>query len=85
MSIPFVILMGWMSTIPSQHCFGKWICIIRQQAITLANVEPDIYRHMASLNHSELIDFTHPLDIKVLDNPSVGIDHRFSVCNIILY
>ena len=29
-------------------------CAVRQQAITWANVDPDICRHMASLGHNEL-------------------------------
>ena len=27
--------------------------VVRQQAITWANVDPDLHRHMASLGHSE--------------------------------
>ena len=30
------------------------MCGIRQQAIMCANVDPDIYHHMASLGHNEL-------------------------------
>ena len=32
----------------------KWLGAIRQQAITWANVDPDLCRHMASLGHNEL-------------------------------
>ena len=30
-------------------------CGVKQQAITWANVDPDLCRHMASLGHNELI------------------------------
>ena len=30
-----------------------------QQAITLSNVDPGLYRHMALLGHSELRSVTH--------------------------
>ena len=43
----------WTSLI-SQHWFREWLGAVRQQAITWANVEPDLCRHMASLGHNEL-------------------------------
>ena len=33
----------------------EWLGAVRQQAITWANVDPDLCRHMASLGHNELI------------------------------
>ena len=35
------------------HWFKLWIGAIRQQAVTSANVDPDLCHHMASLGHSE--------------------------------
>ena len=32
----------------------EWLGAVTQQAITLANVDPDLCRHMASLSHNEL-------------------------------
>ena len=39
----------------SQHWFRQWLGAIRHQAITWASVDPDLYPHMASQGHSELI------------------------------
>ena len=36
----------------SQHWFRQWLGAVRQQAITWANVDPDLCRHMASLGHN---------------------------------
>ena len=41
----------------SQHWFRKWLGAIRQQAITWANVDPDLCRHVVSLGHNELMPF----------------------------
>ena len=38
----------------SQHWFRLWLGALRQQAITWANVDPDLCRHMVSLGHNEL-------------------------------
>ena len=38
----------------SQHWFRQWLGAVRQQAITWANVDPDLCRHMMSLGHNEL-------------------------------
>ena len=42
------------SLVMSQHWFKLWLGAIRQQAITWANVDPDVCRHLASLGHNEL-------------------------------
>ena len=39
----------------SQHWFRLWLDAVRQQAITWANVDSDLCRHIASLGHNELI------------------------------
>ena len=39
----------------SQLWFRSWLGAARQQAITCANVDPDLYRHIASLGHNELM------------------------------
>ena len=36
---------------------------IRQQAITWANVDPDLCRHVASLGHNELKKSAHKIDL----------------------
>ena len=36
----------------NQHWFSYWLETIMQQAITRANVDPDLCRHMASLSHN---------------------------------
>ena len=38
----------------TQHWFRLWLVAIRQQAITWANVDPDLCRHLASLSLNEL-------------------------------
>ena len=40
----------WTLLMISQH----WLSAVRQQAITRANVDPDLCRHMVSLCHNEL-------------------------------
>ena len=37
-----------------QHWFRKWLGAFQQQAITWANVDPDLIRHIASLGHNDL-------------------------------
>ena len=52
------IALGWMSQDPllmiSQHWFRLWLGAVRQQAITWANVDPDLCRHMVLLGQDEL-------------------------------
>ena len=38
-----------------QNWFRQWLGAVRQQAITWANVDPDLCRHMVSVGHNELI------------------------------
>ena len=42
-----------------EHWFKQWPGAVRHQAITWANVDPDPYRHMASLWHTELTCIWH--------------------------
>ena len=44
----------WTSLMISQHWFRWWLGVVRQQAITWANVDPDLCHHMVSLGHNEL-------------------------------
>ena len=37
-----------------QHMFRYCLDVVRQQAIVWANVDSDIWRHMAPLGHNEL-------------------------------
>ena len=46
----------WTSLMISQHWFRQWLGAIRQQAITWANDDLDLCRHMASLDSNELIN-----------------------------
>ena len=48
---------NWILLMISQHCFRYWLGAVRQQAITWANVDPDLCRHMASLCHNELMKY----------------------------
>ena len=43
------------SLMRSQHWLRLWLGVVRQQAITWANVDPDLCHHMASLGLNELI------------------------------
>ena len=36
------------------HTTNQWLGAVRQQAITWANVDPDLCRHMVSLAYNEL-------------------------------
>ena len=38
-----------------------WMSLDRQQAITWANVDPDLCRHMASLGHNEVMKYRHDI------------------------
>ena len=42
------------SLVISQQWFRQWLGAVKQQAITWANVYPDLWRHMASLGHNAL-------------------------------
>ena len=58
MNISIYIALMWVpqNQFPiSQHNFRKLRVFIRQQAITWANVDPYLSRHMVSLGHNELI------------------------------
>ena len=46
----------WTLPMMSQHWFRYWLGAVRQQAITRANVDPDLCRHMTSLSHNELTE-----------------------------
>ena len=48
------IALRWLSLDLTDGKFREWLGAIRQQAITWANVDPDLCRHMASLGPSEL-------------------------------
>ena len=38
----------------SQHLFRKWISVVRQEAPTWVNIDPQLCTHMASLSHNDL-------------------------------
>ena len=44
----------WTLLMVNQHWFRQWLGAVRQQAISWANVDPDLRHHMASLGHNEL-------------------------------
>ena len=46
-----------MPLMMSQHWSRWWLGAIRHQAMTWANVDPDLYHHMASLGHNGLIEW----------------------------
>ena len=56
----------WASLMISQHWLRQWLGAVRQQAITWANVDPDLCRHMASLGHNELIENGRPCIVEII-------------------
>ena len=48
----------WTSLKRNQHWFRYWLGAWWHQAITWANVDPNLCCHMASLGHNELISVT---------------------------
>ena len=69
---------NWILLMISQHWFRYWLGAVRQQAITWANVDPDLCRHMTSLGPNELIIY----DMSCYLYPAVMIilmiDYTFS-------
>ena len=47
------------SLMRNKHWFRWWLGAIRQQAITLTSVEPDLHHHLTSLGHDELSNMSH--------------------------
>ena len=43
------------SLVGSRHWFRYWLGVIRHQAITWANVDPNLCRHIPSLGHNEWV------------------------------
>ena len=41
------------SLMSSQHRFRQWLAAVKQQAITLTDVNPNLCHHIASLGHNE--------------------------------
>ena len=53
--ISYEIGLKWITLLViSQQWFKKWLGAVRQQHITWAIVDPDLYRHMASVGHNVL-------------------------------
>ena len=50
----------WAPLIISQHWFRWWLGAIRQQAITWADIDPELCHHMVSLGHNELTHLLVP-------------------------
>ena len=50
------LALRWMSLdlTGGQHWFRQWLGAVRQQAITWANVDPNICRHIPLIGHNEL-------------------------------
>ena len=47
----------WSLPVISKHWFREWVSAVRQQAITWANVDPDLCHHMVSLGHNEFLSW----------------------------
>ena len=45
--------MAWALAVKLQHWFRLWLGAVRQQAITWANDDPDLWCHVLSLGHNE--------------------------------
>ena len=50
------IALRWLLLDLNDDEFKLWLGAVRQQAITRANVDPDLCRHMAWVGHNELIN-----------------------------
>ena len=48
---------GMVAINPESKLFRVWLGDVRQQAITWVNVNPDLFRHLASPGHNELKEF----------------------------
>ena len=59
----------------SQHCFKWWLGVVRHQVITWANVDTDLYRHVASLGHNELTHWGRVTHICVSKLTIIGSDN----------
>ena len=68
--------------LPLQHLTAVIISAIRQQAITWANVDQDLWRHMASLGHNDLKRCSKGMNCKAKDwqqgitQVGICIDHN---------
>ena len=49
----------WKLLMISQHWLMQWFGVVKQHAFNWANVYPDLWRHVASLDHTELIMLGH--------------------------
>ena len=59
----------------SQHLCTQWLGTVRQQAITWANVEPDLCHYMISLGHTELTHWGRLTHICVSKLTIIGSDN----------
>ena len=55
----------------SQHWFRWWLGAVRQQAITWANVDPDLWCHMVPLSHNGLTHWGRVMPICISKLPSL--------------
>ena len=62
----------WSVLTISQRWFRYWLGAIRQQAITWANVDQDLCRHMASLGHIELTHCGLATPCSDMDRVNIG-------------
>ena len=52
-----------MPMILNQRWFREWLGVIRKQAKSWANIDPDPHHNMLSLEHSELMSIINPVNI----------------------
>ena len=64
-----------------QHWFRLWFGAVRQQAITWANVDPDICRQMASLGLNELMFHKGTPDMILGNYQSLCVQFHFKLVN----
>ena len=76
----------WTLLMTSQHWVRQWLGAVRHQAITWANVDPDLCHHMASLGHSELMywslwHYGNMISYRTISAPIIGtlieLDHWY--------
>ena len=90
LSISCEIALRWMPQdllMISQHRYRLWLGGVRQQAITWASDDPDLYCHMVSLGHNDLIHWGRVTHICISKITIIGSDNGLSPgrCQVIIW
>ena len=65
----------------SQHWFRYWVGAVRQQIIAWANVDPDLWRHMALLDNNVLIQLRYA-DTKLTVRVETECGGQYCLCEL---